>query len=234
MRIGATATNAPAPAELARQAEAVEAAIMDGLAVIGGHALWWESLKASAAELNVKPEQLLPAPIIAENEAVAALAYKLRDLVGALNNGSASLQPWKGKAPGPIRWAIVKAGTRQTELSAWPIVPIVWFLSVALATSAIVYVTDAINSVQATKARALLVNANTLAALQKSPAMQTPAGQAQIADAIARANQAASSGIGSWISQAAAAAATVAGTGIGIGALFLLFMFAQSRRKGRR
>ena len=231
MRIGATA---PAIGELGNQAEAAEGVIMDGLAVIGAQALWWESLKASAAELNVKPEQLLPAPIIAENEAVAALAYKLRDLVGALNDGSASLQPWQVKGRDGINWAIVKAGTQETELSAWPIVPIVWFLSVALVTSAIVYVADAINSVQATKARALLVNANTLSALQKSPAMQTPAGQAQIAAAIAGANQAASSGIGSWISQAAAAAATVAGTGIGIGALFLLFMFAQSRRKGRR
>jgi len=223
------------PADLTAQAEAAEAEIMDGLAVIGSQALWWEALKAEAAALGVAPTQILPPAIIAENEAVAALAYKLRDLVAALNAGSASLQPWKIKGRDGLNWAIVKAGTKDTELSIWPIVPIVWLLSVALVTSAIVYVTNAIASVQQTKARAVLVNAQTLAAVQKSPAMQNPQGQAAIAAALGNANAAAQSGIGSWISQAAAAAATVAGTGLGIGVLFLVFMFAQSRsKKGRR
>jgi len=229
------AATQPAIGELGNQAQAAEDQIMDGLAVIGSHALWWESLKAEAAALGVPMAQILPAPIIAENEAVTALAYKLRDLVAALNSRKASLQPWKVKGRDQINWAIVKAGTQETDLSAWPLVPIVWLLSVALVTSAIVYVTNAIASVQQTKARAVLVNAQTLAAVQKSPAMQNPQGQAAIAAALGNANAAAQSGIGSWISQAAAAAATVAGTGLGIGALFLVFMFAQSRsKKGRR
>jgi len=225
----AATTQPQTDAALGSLAEIVERQIHAALADMAAQALWWQAIKAQAAALHLSPSQIIPAQLAQANDAQADKADQLRDLVARLHAQTAALQPWRTKADPTIHWAIVKVGEAQPLGLVW-LVPALWIVGSAIVASAGIYLAQAEISAQQTAADARKLDAQTRAAIASSPAAKDPRIASALLAAMKKADDAAKSGIGAWLEEAAATAAKVTGAGIGAAAILLLAL-AYGRRK---
>lgn len=219
----------PSQEALGSMAAQVEQLIHAALADCAAQALWWRAMKAQAAALNMAPSKIIPAALVAANDAQAIKADQFRDLVARLHANTAALQPWRTRADPAIHWAIVRTGEAQPLGLVW-LVPALWIVGSAIVASAGIYLAQAEITAQQTAADARKLDAQTRAAIAQSPAGQDPRIAAALLAAMRKADAEAKSGLANWMEEAAATAAKIAGTGIGLG-LILLIAMAYGRRK---
>lgn len=217
------------PETLAQNAQAFERAVRSAEPVIARRALYWASLRATAARLNVDPRALL-GELAARNDEASRRAAIWGRAITALDSGSAELVPWQ--RPGEaIRWAVVAAAS---PLGWWALAArVVQVAAGALFTGAGLYLADAWGATRQTEADAKLLDSQTRAELVKI-GKNDPQVARTMAEAMAAADQAAAGADRSWLDQITGAAGKAA-IGISSGAVITLgVLWALSRNKGRR
>jgi hypothetical protein len=177
----------------------------------------------------------VPANIFMPRPDLAAPLIKFGEAMRALDNGTASLQPYTLPNDATVRFAVIKTGS---TLGWWPIaVQVVKVAGPWVLSAAAVYLADGWLDARKADSAANETRANTENALagyvQALEKRGDTAGAQRLAQTVAQASQAANAAEGttSWLDtlKTAAAGAGVSSALLALGALYLF-----SKRKGKR
>lgn len=198
---------------------------------IGGRAIFWFTLSASARAAGLDPAQLDPR-MAERQERATAQAIHWQRWVNELFAGRAELVPYQ-IGNNPIRLAV--RAIRPGPLGWWPIaLTVVRYASAAALTAAGYLSIDAWQETQQTVAEARKLDAESRAKLTVI-AQSDPSLAPKIAHAMQAADQAAAGAGPTWIDRITGGMAAGAAGGIGSGlmllAAFWLFSQSQNRKK---
>jgi hypothetical protein len=237
--------NAAQAATLQEQAAMFQRYAAGVSADVAARYAFWAALKREAARNNVNLSDVVPAAVIAANDAADRNAVRWATAVVALDRGQAELVGWTPDNGASLKLGVAIKGTVPRTLGAWPIVPIIYYGAIALASVGVWLLSDAWLDSQAIDADARRIHAQTqqaaTEAIAKASAYSPEAGKA-VADAIAQANASAqqpAQGVLANIAEAIRTATEAAGSmvkaGGGLGGFALLLLgLAWAGSRGRR
>jgi hypothetical protein len=180
--------------------------------------LFWQSLRASAAQYGISPTDVVSDALVSANTLADRNAQSYARLLRGLGSGELKLAAWtqQGESAQPMQLGIVRADVQPGALGQWQILPVVarvvgqvtvaagaWILANAWTTSREL-------EAQADKTRAETSSqiTQTIAALAK----QDPARATALANALAAASKAASQGAPGILDQLASSVQDITGT----------------------
>jgi hypothetical protein len=195
---------------MSRDAAAFQAyAVGDVCAAVLSRYAHWQVLRLA----TFPSSGALPTNIVSENELADANAVKFAKLLAGLNAGQLEIAHRMNDEGGSLVLGIVRAGSIPHSLALWPIVPVI-------VVGAVLYgawvLADAWLSMRTLEAQSDSLRAKTQAAVSDAVARagaQSPQAAAMLADALERANNAASGVQPGLLDKLAGAVADV-GTGI--------------------
>lgn len=231
---------------LYQQARAFEAAASRVSIAVAARYQFWRSLKESAARANLSLSDAFSADVVAANDRADRNAVRWATAVVALNGRRAELAGWTPDNGATIKLGVVVAGTLPLPLQAWPIVPILYYGAIGLASLGTWLLADAWLDAEAIEADARRTHAETqrqaTEAVAKASLLGPQYGQ-MVADAIAQANassKAPPAGVLSSLAEAIASAAEgvketmKSAGGLGGAVLLLAALFAWGKRERGR
>jgi hypothetical protein len=212
-------------------------------ATVAARYAFWDSLKRQASAANIRLSDVFPAAVIAANDVADRNAVRWATAVVALDQRAAELVGWTPDNGATLHLGVAVAGSVPRTLGAWPIVPILYYGAIGLASVGVWLLSDAWLDAQAIDSDTQRIHAQTqaaaTAAIAKAAAVSPALGQ-QVADAIATANASAKtppqgvlSSIAEAVRTATEGAAAVAKSGGGLAGALLLLAWFWGRRNAR-
>lgn len=230
--------------ELQRQAAAFQQYAGRVSAAVARRYAFFRTLAEDAARNSVSLSDALPASLITANDTATRNAVRWATAVVALDRRTAELAAWTPDNGATIKLGVVVAGSIPRSLSAWPIIPILYYGAGAIAAVGVWLLGDAWLDARNIEAEAVRVHAETqaavTAAIAKASAVNPAYGQ-MVADSIAKANAATKAppqgvlaSLAESIATATEAGASMVKAGGGLGGFALLLAALYLGSRGER
>lgn len=222
--------------QLEAEAESLETYARRAFAQIGARAAYWQSLQDSAAQYGILPGAVIGDALAAANYAADQTAAKIGGAILDLFEGRAELVPCR-IGSGPIFYAVRDVGSTTGELGFLAIVlRVLTFATVAAFAHYGWKIGNFYLEVRKVEADAVLLQANTANSLARQAAATTdPTARAALAEAAARASEAAADSTSGtrWYDSVLKAVGTAAAVGGGAGLLWFGVLWLLGRSRGR-